>query len=71
MQNMNPALFCILILGFAYYFAYCNIYMQNNMHNMLNNMQINSAGFIFDIFCILRYAEYAKQYAQYAKLYAN
>jgi hypothetical protein len=22
MQNMNPALFCILILGFAYYFPY-------------------------------------------------
>jgi hypothetical protein len=22
MQNMNPALSCILILGFAYYFAY-------------------------------------------------
>ena len=65
---MNPALFCILILGFAYYFAYhdCNIYMQNNMHNMQNNMQINSAGFIFCIFCILQYAEYAEYVKKYA-----
>ena len=39
MQNMNPALFCILILGFPYFFAYWCIYMQNNMHNMLNTMQ--------------------------------
>ena len=37
------------------------------MHNMLNYMRINSAGFIFDIFCILQYAEYAKQYAKYAE----
>ena len=67
MQNMNPALFCILILGFAYYFAYCNIYMQSNMHNMQNTMRNNSAGFIFSIFCILKYAEYA----EYAKEYAT
>ncbi len=63
MQNimMNPALFCILILGFTYYLAsYWCIYMQNNMHNMQNNMQENSAGFIFCIFCILQYAEYAE-----------
>ncbi len=45
MQNMNPALFCILILGFAYFLAYCCIYKQNNMHNMQNNMQENSADF--------------------------
>jgi hypothetical protein len=57
MQNMNPALFCILILGFAYFFAYWCIYMQKNM---LNNMQKNSAGFIFCIFFILQYAEYAE-----------
>ncbi len=60
MQNLNPALFCILILGFAYYYAYWCIYMQNNMQNMLHNMQINSAGFRFCIFCILQYAKYAE-----------
>ena len=68
MQNLNPALFCILILGFAYYNAYWCIYMQNNMHNMLYNMQINSAGFRFCIFCILQYAKYAKYAKKYAKI---
>ncbi len=57
MQNMNPALFCILIWGFAYYLAYYCRYKQNNMQNMQNNMQKNSAGFIFCIFCILQYAK--------------
>ena len=41
------------------------------MHSMQDNMQNNSAGFIFDIFCILPYAEYAKQYAKHAKEYAK
>ncbi len=30
------------------------------MHNMLNNMQKNSAGFMFCTFFILQYAEYAE-----------
>jgi hypothetical protein len=34
--------------------------MQNNMHNMHNNMPNNSAGFIFCIFFILQYAKYAE-----------
>ncbi len=60
MQNMNPALFCILILGFAHYFACWCIYMQNDMQNMPNNMQKNSAGFIFCIFCILQHSKHAE-----------
>ncbi len=60
MQNLNSALFYILILDFAYYFAYCKIYMQNNMYNMQYNMQKNSALFRFCIFCILQYAKYAE-----------
>ena len=62
MQNLNSALFHILILEFAYYFAYWRIYMQNNMYNMQtwNNMQKNSAMFRFCIFCILQYAQYAE-----------
>jgi len=60
MQNLNMALFYILFLEFAYYFAYCGIYMQNNMYNMQNNMQKNSAMFRFCIFCILQYAQYAE-----------
>ena len=34
--------------------------MQNNMFNMQNNMQKNSAMFRFCIFCILQYAKYAE-----------
>ncbi len=60
MQNLNSALFYILILELAYYFAYWRIYMQNNMYNMQNNMQENSALFRFCIFCTLQYAEYAE-----------
>ncbi len=63
MQILNMALFYILFLEFAYYFAYCKIYMQNNMYNMQNNhMQknLNSAMFRFCIFCILQYAQYAE-----------
>ncbi len=36
------------------------------MHNMLNNMQKNSAGFTLCIFCILQYAEYAEYVTEYA-----
>ncbi len=60
MQNLNIALFYILILEFADYFAYCKIYMHNNMYNMQNNMQKNRAMFRFCIFCILQYAKYAE-----------
>jgi hypothetical protein len=60
MQNLNIALFYILILEFAYYFAHCEIYMQNNKYNMQNNMQKNSAMFKFCIFCIFQYAKYAE-----------
>ncbi len=81
MQNLNIALFYILFLELAYYFAYCKICMQNNMYNMQNNMQKNSAMFRF---CIFQYSnmqnmqnmsnnmlQYAKQYAKYAKQYAK
>jgi hypothetical protein len=80
MQNMNPALFCILIFGFAYYLAYYCIYKQNNMHNMQNSMQKNSAGFIesysaYSAYCNMQnrlnmsnhMLQYANQYAEYAK----
>jgi hypothetical protein len=67
MQNLNrdSALFYILILEFAYYFAYCSIYMQNNMYNMHNNMQNNSALFRFCIFCIFCILQYAKSLASW------
>ncbi len=40
MQNMDVALlFCILFCRYMQAFAYWCIYMQNNMHNMSNNMQ--------------------------------
>ena len=61
---MDSALFCILVLGFAYFFVHTGfrvcIYMQNNMQNMQNNMQKNSALSIFCIFCVLLYAKYAE-----------
>jgi hypothetical protein len=60
MQNLNSALFYILDLEFACYFADWRIYIQNNMYNMQNNMQKNSALFRFCIFCILKYAQYAE-----------
>jgi hypothetical protein len=58
----------ILHIGFGTC-IFSDIYMQNNMQN-------NSARFIFCIFCILvlqyaEYAEYVKKNDQYADVYAE
>ncbi len=55
MQNMDSELLCILILGFAYYFAYS----AYEFAYIWNNMQKNSSLSIFCIFFILQYEKYA------------
>ncbi len=83
MQNMNPALFCILILGFAYYLACCCIYhdMQKNMHNMPEKCKktVQGSYSAYFAYCNMQnmlnmsndMLQYANQYAEYATKYAR